>query len=144
MITAGLNTKISEVETIIPYASGSVNTTVLNTKTGDVENKKPDASALVKKTDYNAEISDIEKKYFTTFDYNKLASEILDANTKEKGLVNKSDISNLVKNSNLNKENCSISTKRRIKSKTRLNSETPSVSFELFLQRKLFSVSASF
>ena len=52
MITAGLNTKISEVENIIPYASGSVNTAVLNTKTGDVENKKPDASALVKKTDH--------------------------------------------------------------------------------------------
>ena len=52
MITAGLNTEISEVENIIPYASGSVNTTVLNIKTGDVENKKPDVSALVKKTDH--------------------------------------------------------------------------------------------
>ena len=48
---------------------------------------------------YDAKISDIEKKYFTTSDYHKFTSNILDAKTKEKELVNKSNISNLIKNS---------------------------------------------
>ena len=52
---------------------------------------------MKKKTDYVAKISDIETKYFTTSDYNKFMSEILNTKIKEKGLVNKSDISSLVK-----------------------------------------------
>ena len=53
-------------------------------------------------TDYNAKISDIEKKHFTTSDYNKCLSEVLDAKIKEKLLVNQSNISSLVKSSDLN------------------------------------------
>ena len=46
--------------------------------------KIPDVSGVVKKTDYNTKISHIEKKYFITFDYNKLTKEILDAKIKKK------------------------------------------------------------
>ena len=74
-------------------------TTVLDTNIGEVEIKIPDVSGLVKKTDYDARISDIEKKYLTTSDNNRFTSGILDAKMK-KELVYKSNISNLVKNSN--------------------------------------------
>ena len=74
-------------------------TTVLDTNIGEVEIKIPDVSGLVKKTNYDARISDIEKKYLTTSDNNRFTSGILDAKMK-KELVNKSNISNLVKNSN--------------------------------------------
>ena len=74
-------------------------TTVFDTNIGEVEIKIPDVSGLVKKTNYNARISDIEKKYLTTSDNNRFTSGILDAKMK-KELVYKSNISNLVKNSN--------------------------------------------
>ena len=74
-------------------------TTVLDTNIGEVEIKIPDVSGLVKKTNYDARISDIEKKYLTTSDNNRFTSGILDAKMK-KELVYKSNISNLVKNSN--------------------------------------------
>ena len=47
-------------------------TDALNTKVGEFENKIFDVSGLVKKTVYNAKISEIERKYFTTYDCNKL------------------------------------------------------------------------
>ena len=59
-------------------------TTVLETEIGEVERKIPDVSGFVKKTDCDAKISDIEEKYFTTFDYKKLAKEIVDAKINEK------------------------------------------------------------
>ena len=68
-------------------------------------------SGLVKKTDYDAKISKFEGKYFTNSDYNKFASDILDAKIKQKELANKSDISNLVKNSDL------LATKAELKAK---------------------------
>ena len=74
-------------------------TTVLDTNIGEVEIKIPDVSGLVKKTNYDARISDIEKKYLTTSENNIFTSGILDAKMK-KELVYKSNISNLVKNSN--------------------------------------------
>ena len=49
------------------------------------------------KTDYDTKIKYIERKYFTTADYKKITSSILDAKIKQKGSVNKSNISNLVK-----------------------------------------------
>ena len=87
---------ISELE-----VSGLVTTTILNIKISEIENKIPNISDLIKKEDQHAEISDIEEKYFTTSDYNKFTSEILDAKIKQKELVIKSDISNLVKDSDL-------------------------------------------
>ena len=41
-------------------------------------------------------------KYITTSVHNKFTSDVLDAKIKEKRLVNKSGISNLIKNSDLN------------------------------------------
>ena len=75
---------------------------VLNTKINEVQNKIPVVSDLVKKTHYNAKMSEIEGRYITTSDYNKFTKEALDAMTKQKELVNKSNISNPVKNFNLN------------------------------------------
>ena len=42
---------------------------------------------------------EIEGKHFTTSDYNKFMSDILDAEIKYKEIVDRSDISNLVENS---------------------------------------------
>ena len=42
-------------------------------------------------------LSDIEEIYFTTSDYNKFSKEVLDAKLKEKGLLDKFNISNLSK-----------------------------------------------
>ena len=68
-------------------------TTVINTKIGEVENKIPGVKSLVKKLDYNAKISGIGAKYFTTPEYNRFTSEILETKIKEKRLVDKSSIS---------------------------------------------------
>ena len=65
---------------------------VLKTKISEVENKIISVSGLVKKTDYDAKIKDIERKYFSTTDYNKFISDILDVKIKQKELVSKSDI----------------------------------------------------
>ena len=59
-----------------------VTATVLNTKISEFENKIPDVSGLVEKPDNDAKITDIERKYFTTSDYNKFTSDILDAEIK--------------------------------------------------------------
>ena len=67
-----------------------------------MEHKIPDVSELVKKEDYDAKITEIEGKYFTTADYDKFTSNILDSKIKQKELVKKSNISNLINNSDLN------------------------------------------
>ena len=72
-------------------------------------------SGLVTKTDYNAKISDIVGKYFTTSDYNKFIKEMSDAKIKEKWTVDKSDISNLVKNSDLNTKPTILASKAELK-----------------------------
>ena len=61
---------------------GLATTAVINTKICGVENKIPDVNDLVNKKDDDAKISDIEGKYFTTSDYNKFTSNILDAKIK--------------------------------------------------------------
>ena len=80
-------------------------------KISGIETKIPDISGFVKKTDYDAKISGTEKEYFTTADYNRFTSEPLDAKIKEKEIVSKSDISNLVKNSDLNTKLSTLTTK---------------------------------
>ena len=55
------------------------------------------------------------KKNFTSSDYNKFTKEILDAKIKEKGSVNKSDISHLVQNSDLNTKLTTLATKAELK-----------------------------
>ena len=65
----------------------------------EAEIKLLNVSSLVKKLDFDAKISDIEGKYFTTSDYNKLTGGTLDSKIKQKELVNKFDIFNLLKDS---------------------------------------------
>ena len=56
------------------------------------------------KTDYDAEILDIKSKYLTTADYNRFSNEKLDLEIKQKGLISKFDIADLVSNAKSNKE----------------------------------------
>ena len=58
---------------------------------------------------------DIEGKYFTTIDYYKFASDIIDGRIKLKKLVNESNISDHVKTSNLNKSLESLAKKAELK-----------------------------
>ena len=54
--------------------------------------------------------------YFTTSDYNKFASDILDSKIKQKKkLLNESNISNLVKDSGLNTKLAKLATKTELK-----------------------------
>ena len=69
---------------------------------------------MVKKADYDVKITDIKGKYFTATDYNKFTSEILDTNIKQTNkqkIVNESNISKLVKASNLNTKLVTLATK---------------------------------
>ena len=84
-------------------------------KVGEVENKIPDLDCLVKKTIYDAKFSKIERKYFTNYDYNKLTKKIFDAKINEKNSVEKSDVSNLVKNTDLNTKPNTLVTKAELK-----------------------------
>ena len=84
-------------------------TAVLDTKIGEVLNNIPDVSGYL--------ISDIEKT-FTTSDYNKFKDELIDAKMKGKGLVDKSVISNLIKEFLFKHKTCNISNKT-IKSRAR-------------------------
>ena len=59
---------------------------------------------IFKKTDYGAEILYIKSKYFTTVDYNRLINEKLDLIIRQKRSFNKSDIADLVKNTELYKK----------------------------------------
>ena len=77
----------------IPDTGSFLTTTILNAKVSEVENKVPSASGLDKKIDYDTnKIKDIEEKYFTTIDYNKFTSDILDVKIKQKELFIKFDI----------------------------------------------------
>ena len=89
--------------------------TILKTKISEVKNKIPVVSNLVKKTDYDAEKLEIERKYITIYDYNKFTSDMLDEKIKQKKLVNKSDIFNIVKNFDLNAKLTSLATKAELK-----------------------------
>ena len=87
------------------------------TKISKVKNKILVVSDLVKKTDYGTKILEIDGKHITTFDFNKFTSDILDAKMKQKELVNKSNISNLIKNSDTNTNLATSANKSRIKSR---------------------------
>lgn len=59
-------------------------TTILNTKIVEVERKIPDVSSLAKETDYNSKKSGIEGKFFTSSDFNKITSGIVNVKIKQK------------------------------------------------------------
>ena len=89
-----------------------------------MQNKILSVGGLVKKTDYDAKIKDIGGTYFTTADYNKLTSDILDVTIKQKELVNKSEIDkNLI---NISKETTSNKT-RHIKTDKKVTDLTEKV-----------------
>ena len=115
MTATVFSTKIGKVENKISDASGLVTTTVFETKIGEVKNKIPDVTYFIKKTDYYAKISDTERKYFTTSDYDKFTGKTLDAKIKGKGLIDKSSVSNLVKESDLNRKITTLTTKGELK-----------------------------
>ena len=100
--TSGLdyNVKNTEIEGKISSITGLATNAALDA----VENKIPNVSNPVKKTDYDAKILDINSKYFTSPDYNKFTSQTLDAKIKQKEIVDKSDIADLVKNAYLDKK----------------------------------------
>lgn len=76
----------------MPDTNGLMTKTVLNRKTNKVENKVLIVSSLVQKTDYDAKIKEIERKYFTTANYKKITSEILEVKIKQEKLDNKFDV----------------------------------------------------
>ena len=57
----------------------------------------------------------VEGKCITTFDYNNFTRKILDARIKQNELVNKFDITNLVKDSDLNAKLGTLATKAESK-----------------------------
>ena len=105
------NAKISEIEGKVPSILGLSTTAAFIA----VEDKIPDISNLVKKTDYDAKILDIESKYFSTTDSNKSASQTLDANIIQKGLVDKSAITGLIADAHLYKKVGTLATKAELK-----------------------------
>ena len=82
-----------------------------------VEHKIPSISNLVKKTDYNTKITEIEKKltdhnhdkYITTTEFNKLATDAVNARIVQANLVKKTDFDS--KLSDLNRKIVSNKTK---------------------------------
>ena len=86
-------------------------------KINEIKGEILSITGLVKKTVYNTKISDIEFKYLITSDYNKFMSNILDTKIKEKKLVNESNTSIFINNSDLDKKNNNTSNKSRAKSR---------------------------
>ena len=88
-----LNTKINEVKNEILSITGLAATSALTA----VENKIASISNLVKKTDYKTKITEIEKKltdhnhdkYITTTDFNKVATDAVNARIVQANLVKK-------------------------------------------------------
>ena len=80
-----------------------------------VENEIPGDSNLVEKTNYVAKILDIEFKYFTTADYNKFTIQTLDANIKQKELLDKNRFSGFINNDDLDKNVAALATKAKSK-----------------------------
>ena len=106
--TAALNAKINEVKNEIPKITNLASTTALTA----VENKIPNVSNLVKKTDYNTKITEVENKittdhdhdkYITIQEFNKITAENFTARLAQANLASKNDIANLVKKTDLNK-----------------------------------------
>ena len=99
----------------LPGVNGLVITTVFNTTIGEVEKKIPDRSDLVTTSVLNTKTEEVENKnigywdkvfYYFWLNLEKtndklIKKKILDIKIKEKGLNDKSDVSNSVKSSDL-------------------------------------------
>ena len=55
------------------------------------------------------------RQYFTTSDYNKYTSEVREIKIKEKGLLDRSNVFNLIKNSDLHTKLATLVTKTELK-----------------------------
>ena len=99
-----------QIEGNIPSISGLATTAALTA----IENNIPDISNQFKKTDYDAKTSDIESKHFTTADYNKFTSQRVDANIRQKELVDKSAITKFTNNVDLNKKVATLAIKAEL------------------------------
>ena len=98
--TAVLNTNIGEVVNETRDTSLLLTTAALNTEIKSIGNKISGATDKTKqklKQIIIIKYQTLEKKYISLSDYNKFTSEIIDAKKKQKQLVNKSNISSLVK-----------------------------------------------
>ena len=82
----------TKLENKIPNISKLATKAALNA----IENKIPDVSNLVKKSDYGTKIKDIENKYITTTEFNKLASDAVNARIVQANLVKKTDFDNKI------------------------------------------------
>ena len=82
--------KINQVKKKNPDASTLIQKKQYNTdqknleKKKDFENKISNISKLVMKGEYDAKTKKIEGKYFTTADYNRFTSDILESKIKQK------------------------------------------------------------
>ena len=92
---ATLNAKINEVKNNVPNITNLAVPDALTT----VENKMPSVSDLVRKADHDAKISEMEDKYkcFTTSDYDKFISNILDTKITQIKLVSESGLNEKIK-----------------------------------------------
>ena len=61
-------------------------------------------------------------KYFTTSDYNKFTNEIIGNKVKEITLLNKSDVSGFIDNSDVNKNITTLATKAELKAEQKKKS----------------------
>ena len=80
MVKKGVcNTKIKDIEDIIPDITNLATTTACNAKINEVQNGIHSISNLVTtdvviKADYDTEIKDIKNKYITISDYDKFTN----------------------------------------------------------------------
>ena len=81
----------------------SITDLATNADLNDVKNKIPNVTDLVIKPDDDAKRKNVEDKYFSTSIYNKFTNQILTAKIKNVELLHKSDISEFIKNTDLDK-----------------------------------------
>ena len=103
--------KVTEIESEIVSINGLSTAFALTA----VENEIPGDRNLVEKKNYVAKILDIEFKYFTTADYNKFTIQTLDANIKQKELLDKNAFSGFINNDDLDKNVAALATKAKSK-----------------------------
>ena len=102
------DSKINEIKGEIPSITGLDTAAAFN----DAKNKIPDISDLVKKQIMMLKINKILRvNIIIASNYNKFMNEILDLKTKNKKLLNKSDISEFIQNTDLDGKMKKLATK---------------------------------
>ena len=83
-------------------------------------------------------VLEIEGKSITDSNYNKFTSNILGTKIKQKELVNKSDISNLMKNFDLNIKLATLETKAELKAEQHKIVKLQTRDLRYFLGKNIF------